>query len=141
MGNDHRVSERRWRRRNDAQGARDNRVVMKLSDREFALLSAEASVRKCSRQTVLMSAWRSRGGDTAKRVQLLQDDLMAARRLLARVSANLNQAVKLEHTRRLEGVASGSQFEEDLRVVVRDLDVVMQDVNRVTGQVGWETAQ
>lgn len=130
-----------WRRRNSAKGARQHVVQVKLSDEEFALLTAHAEVRRCSRPMVLMSSWKSGGSDTAARVQMLQDDLLAARRLLARVSANLNQAVKLVHTRRLEGVADGYELDEALNDLMGDLPVVLKDIERVTGWVEHEVGR
>lgn len=130
-----------WRRRNSLEGARTHRVEIKLNDEEYARAKAEATVRNCSMPAVFMSAWAADGAVAARRVEMLQDDLLAARRLMVRVSANLNQALKLEHTRRLENQSSGREFERDLQAVTQQLQVALRDIRRATEEVQERTVR
>lgn len=114
----------RRRRANAAAGAgpRRHQLKLRLTDAENARLLAEAEVRQCSRQAVLMRALVSDGTEAVARLSAIEASLWSARRGVARAGANVNQAVKLEHTRRLEGVHGGGQFEEQLGSALAQLE-------------------
>ncbi len=126
---------KRWRRHNARGGSRPHRLELKLTDEEYVRVSAEAQVRQCSRQAVLMRALTADGAEAARRLREIEADLLSARRGVARVSGNLNQAVKLEHTRRLEGPSVGSEFEQDMRRVLGEVETVLQEMRAVLERI------
>ena len=123
----------RWRRMND-EVARPHRLVLKLSDAEDSKIRAEAAIRKISAQAVLMRAYNADSATAAAHFDMLAQDLLAARRTLVNVAGNINQAVKLEHTRRLEGFRDGVQFEEELRVELARLREVIEHIDDIAGK-------
>lgn len=126
---------RRWRRANSA-GERSHRIVLRLDDAEYVRLKAEAEVRQCSMQAVLMRAVSADGNEAARRLKNIENSLYSARRGLARAGANVNQAVKLEHTRRAEGAAASSgAFEDDVRAALAELRQSVADIERVLREV------
>lgn len=138
-GQPERRPRQRWRRTNAAKaGGRTHRLELKLTDDEFVRITAEAEVRQCSRQAVLMRALVADGTEAAARLRELEADLMSARRGVARLGANLNQALKLEHTRRLEGY-QGPDFEQQLQRVLADSEAVMGRLRAVVERIA-ETA-
>ena len=124
------MSTSRWRRKND-DTARPHRLTIKLSDTEDAQISAEAKIRQISKPAVLMRAYRADSATAAAYYDMLAADVLMLRRTMAQISRNLNQAVKLEHTRRLEGVGEGPELSRDLQALIGDLREAMDMIDQV----------
>ena len=82
---------RRGTRRANAGSARRRSIQLKLTEEEFALLSALAKQQRVSKQAVLMRAVLTGGPDAAARFERLREELASTRFVLATVANNVNQ--------------------------------------------------
>lgn len=124
---------KRWRRQND-ETARPHRLEVKLSDAEDAQIAAEAEVRQISKPAVLMRAYRADSATASAYYDMLTADLLMVRRTMAQISRNLNQAVKLEHSRRLEGTGGGPELSEELAEMLDTLRAAVAQVDDIVDQ-------
>lgn len=130
---------RRGRRRANADAPRGNRVVLKVTDQELALLESLARAQGISKQAVLMRAVLTGGSDAAARYERLREDLSVARLMLANVANNVNQ---LAHQANSFAVAGGTPVSaEDVARALRDVRVVLARVDAVAAGSGVDDAR
>lgn len=124
----------RGRRRANADEPRSRRVVVKLTDGELAYLEALAGAQGVSKQAVLMRAVLTGGTEAAARYEQLLEALSRTRFQLATVANNMNQ---LAHQANSFALGSSEPVNaEDVRAAVRGVQVVMERVEDVAGQIG-----
>lgn len=130
---------RRGRRRANVDEPRSNRVVLKVTDQELALLESLARAQGVSKQAVLMRAVLTGGSDAAARYERLRDDLSATRLMLANVANNVNQ---LAHQANSYAVTGGTPVgADDVQRALRDVRVVLARVDAVASGSGVDDAR
>lgn len=130
---------RRGRRRANVDEPRSNRVVLKVTDQELALLESLARAQGVSKQAVLMRAVLTGGSDAAARYERLRDDLSATRLMLANVANNVNQ---LAHQANSFAVTGGTPVgADDVQRALRDVRVVLARVDAVASGSGDDDAR
>lgn len=130
---------RRGRRRANVDEPRGNRVVLKVTDQELALLESLARAQGVSKQAVLMRAVLTGGSDAAARYERLRDDLSATRLMLANVANNVNQ---LAHQANSFAVTGGTPVgAEDVQRALQDVRVVLARVDAVASGSGGDDAR
>lgn len=124
----------RGKRRANADEPRSKRVVLKLTDGEFAYLEALARAQYVSKQAVLMRAVLTGGTEAAARYEQLLEALARTRFQLATVANNVNQ---LAHQANSFALGSSEPVQaEDVHEVLREVRAVMERVEGVAGQIG-----
>lgn len=130
---------RRGRRRANADAPRENRVVLKVTDQELALLESLAGAQGVSKQAVLMRAVLTGGSDAAARYERLREDLSVTRLMLANVANNVNQ---LAHQANSFAVTGGTPVDaEDVARALRDVRAVLARVDAVATGSGVDDAR
>ncbi|HLS72708.1 MAG TPA: plasmid mobilization relaxosome protein MobC [Actinomycetaceae bacterium] len=124
----------RGKRRANADEPRSKRVVLKLTDGEFAYLEALARAQYVSKQAVLMRAVLTGGTEAAARYEQLLEALARTRFQLATVANNVNQ---LAHQANSFALGSSEPVQaEDVHEVLHEVRAVMERVEGVAGQIG-----
>lgn len=124
---------RRGARRANASEPRSRRLVLRLSDGEFAMLEALSAVQGVSKQAVLMRAVLTGGTDAAARYERLREDLGSTRFLLANVANNVNQ---LAHQANAFAVSGGTPVSADeVRAVADRVRAAAQRVDDIAAGV------
>ncbi len=136
MAGDSFAVARRGMRRANADEPRSRRVVVKLTDAEFAFLEALSEAQGVSKQAVLMRAVLTGGTDAAARYEQLLEALSRARFQLATVANNVNQLAFQANS-----FARGSNepvSEDDVRAVMREVRSMIDRVDAIAGRIGGE---
>lgn len=134
MAEDSFAVARRGRRRANADEPRQQRIVLKVTDRELAMLESLASAQGVSKQAVLMRALLTGGSDAAARYERLREDLSVTRLMLANVANNVNQLAHQANAFALGGDTPVSA--EDVQRALRDVRVVLDRVDDVASAAG-----
>lgn len=136
MARDSFAVARRGMRRANADEPRTRRVVVKLTDAEFAFLEALSEAQGVSKPAVLMRAVLTGGTDAAARYEQLLEALSRTRFQLGTVANNVNQ---LAH--QANSFARGANepvSEEDVRAALDSVRSVLDRVDAIAGQIGGE---
>lgn len=92
------AKESRRRRANADDGARQNRVVIKLSDAELAVLRAKADAQDMSAQRLLLAGALADDDDVATVMRRLEKHLYEMEHQIAGAARNWNQIAKKANT-------------------------------------------
>lgn len=134
MAEDSFAVARRGMRRANADEPRTRRVVVKLTDEEFAFIEALSDAQGVSKPAVLMRAVLTGGTDAAARYEQLLEALSRTRFQLATVANNVNQLAFQANS-----FARGSNdrvSEDDVRAVMRDVRTMIDRVDAIAGRIG-----
>lgn len=128
MAEDSFAVARGGRKRERASDPREHRVVVRLSDAEFAMVTALSEAQGVSRPAVLMRALLTGGPEAAARYERLREELAATRFLLATVANNVNQLAHQANTFALSGGVPVAA--SDVRAVALDVGKTVDRINK-----------
>ena len=130
------VARRGRRRTNSAVGARAVRnVQIKLNEVEARLVEQLEAEQGVTAQVLFVRSLLTGGAEAAAEYERLRDELSAARRLLAAVSANVNQLARQANAAG-GGVDVQPVTAEQLAVALRALARSVEGIDAVTARAG-----
>lgn len=127
---------RRGMRRANADEPRKRRIVVKLTDAEFAFIEALAEAQAVSKPAVLMRAVLTGGTDAAARYEQLLEALSRTRYQLATIANNVNQLAFQANS--FARGANEPVTEDDVRAVMHDVRSIIDRVDIISGKIGVE---